>query len=138
MALMNNEKVLISGSGDGTVAFLSSATGRILARLYNPNGSPDFIIACPPDKNFPSGFFYTSNKDLIKVVKEDRETKIKKELEMNDPERAAYINKHNLRHLVIARLKNEQQYNSLTDNYMQRIRLIEKASAVTPSRSLKP
>ncbi len=92
---------------------------------------------CPPDNTFPAGFFYSANKDLIRVFQEDRGKNILKELEMNDPEREVYISQYNLRHLVIARLKDEKQYNSLIDNYLQRIRLLEMAGTNKPPLSLK-
>ena len=114
---MNDEKILITGSGDGTVAFLSAESGQMLAQLYNLPGENDFLITCPMDKAFPTGFFYTNNTDLIQVIMDDKEMQIQEILDLNDPRRKQYINKLNLKNLIITRLKNNRHYTSLTENY---------------------
>jgi WD40 repeat protein len=119
LCLMNDEKILVTGSGDGSVAFLSADSGQILAQLLNLPWDNDFLITCPPDKIFPNGFFYTTNKDFIQVVIGDKEKRIRKKLDLSDPRREAYINKLNLKNLIITRLKNNGHYTSLTDHYMR-------------------
>lgn len=137
LALMQNEKILVTGSGDGSVAFLSASSGRVLASLYNLPYSKDLLITCPPDKAFPTGFFYTTNKDLIQVFREDRETQCCKILSPDDPAREAYINKLNLKNLIITRLKSSMHYNTLTENYMHDMKLLGKMNEKIALRSLK-
>ena len=137
ICLMKDEKILVTGSGDGSVAFLKADTGRVLARLWNLTGTRDFLITSPPDKAFPHGFFYASNTDLIQVVTEDEETGIRKNLDLNDPEREAYINKHNLKNLIITRLKNERQYNSITENYIHDKKIMDQIKKQELPRMLR-
>lgn len=118
LCFMNDEKILVTGSGDGTVAFLSADTGQIVAQLYNLQRENDFLITSPQDQAFLTGFFYTTNTDLIQVVKEDKKTQIQEILDLNDSGRKEYIYKRNLKNLIITRLKNERYYTSLTNNFM--------------------
>jgi WD40 repeat protein len=118
LCLMNNESILITGSGDGSVAFLSAESGQVLAQFYNLPGDNDFLITCPMDKVFPTGFFYTNNTDLIQVIMDDKEMQIQEILDLNDPGRIQYINKRNLKNLIITRLKNDRHYTALTENFM--------------------
>jgi hypothetical protein len=115
---MRDDKILVTGSGDGSIAFVSADSGQILALLLNVIGDNDFLIACPPDKVFPTGFFYTTNKDFIQVVIRDEEKRIQEILNLNDSRREAYISKLNLKNLVITRLKNKRHYTSLTEQYL--------------------
>ena len=124
ICLMSNEKILVTGSGDSTVAFLSADSGKILARLKNLLCDRDILISCPPDKTFPNGFFYTSNKNYIEVIINENKKRVWKKLKLNDPRRDSYINKLNLKNLVITRLKGNEQYNSLTRNYVQNLKLL--------------
>ncbi len=130
MCLMNEDRVLVTGSRDGTVAFLSTDSGKILAQLINLPNRDDFLITCPPDKKrgFPSGLFYTTNTDLVQVLSWDKESRIHEKLEVNDPKRMAYINRLNLKNLIITRLKNNGKFHSLTDKYIQdrrRLKMVE-------------
>jgi WD40 repeat protein len=126
MCLMNNEKILVTGSGNGSIDFLNAITGDKLVQLYNLPWDNEFLASSPPDNALPNGFFYTTNKDFIEVVKEDKSTNIKEKLELNDPRRIAYINKLNLKNLIITRLKNNEHYVSLTDKYMQNQKLLQR------------
>ncbi len=119
LCLMNDEKILVTGSGDGSISFLSADSGLILATLLNIPLDNDFLITCPPDKAFPAGFFYTTNRDFVQVYIADRDKHFREKLGLKDPRREAYINKMNLKNLVITRLKNYRQYTSLTEHYMQ-------------------
>ncbi len=51
-----------------------------------------------------------------------------KYLDLNDPRREAYISKHNLKNLIITRLKNKRQYNSLTENYICNKKILDQIS----------
>ena len=119
ICLMMDEKILVTGSGDGTVVFLSAGSGHILMRFFNLAGENDFLSACPSDKTFPNGFFYTTNKDFIQVSVEERDNGIYKILDLDDSRRKAYINKLNLKNLIISRLKDKRHYDSLMEHYMQ-------------------
>jgi len=119
ICLMNDEKIVVTGSSDGSIAFLSADSGRILARLLNVPMSRDLLMTCPPDKTFPSGFFYTGNKYLIKVIEKDKRNSKWKELNLNDPRREVYINKLNLKNLVLMRLRNNNHYSVLTGQYLK-------------------
>lgn len=126
VCLMNDEKILVTGSGDGSVAFLSAESGQILAQLYNLPGNNDFLITCPSDKAFPTGFFYATDTDLIQVIKEDKEMQTQELLDLNDPRRIEYINKLNLKNLIITKLRNTKHYTSLTENYMTNKNLLDQ------------
>jgi len=126
VCLMNDEKILVTGSGDGTVVFLSADSGQIVATLYNLPVGNDFLITCPQDQAFPAGLFYTTNTGLIQVVSEDKDNQIQEILGLTDPGREAYINKLNLKNLIITRLKNNSHYTSLTENYMQNKKVLEQ------------
>jgi len=123
---MNDEKILVTGSGDGTVAFLSAESGQILAQLYNLPGNNDFLVTCPSDQAFPTGFFYTTDTDLIQVIKEDKELQTVELLDLNDTGRKEYINNLNLKNLIIARLKNNRNYDSLTENYIRNKKMLDQ------------
>jgi WD40 repeat protein len=137
ICLMNDEKILVTGSGDGTVAFLSADTGRILAKLLNLSDTSDFLITCPQDQSFPKGFFYTTNKDLIQVIKEDKYMQTSEILDADNPQRSEYINKLNLKNLMITRLKNDKQYTSLTGNYLMNKNLLDQLNEESQTFMLK-
>ena len=126
VCLMNDEKILVTGSGDGTVAFLSAESGQILAQLYNLPGNNDFLVTCPSDQAFPTGFFYTTDTDLIQVIKEDKELQTVELMDLNDTGRKEYINNLNLKNLIIARLKNNRNYDSLTENYIRNKKMLDQ------------
>ena len=128
MCLMNKDRVLVTGSRDGRVAFLSTDSGKILAQLINLPNRDDFLITCPPDKErgFPSGLFYTSNTDLVRVLSWDKEKRTREKLKANDQKRKAYINRLNLKNLIITRLKNNGQFHSLTDRYIRDRKLLKQ------------
>lgn len=128
ICLMNDEKILVTGSGDGSIAFLSAESGQTVAQLYNLPGNNDFLITCPSDKAFPTGFFYATDTDLIQVIKADKEMQTQELLDLNDPRRIEYINKLNLKNLIITKLKNSKHYTSLTENYMTNKNLLDQLS----------
>jgi len=137
ICLCKDEKMLITGSGDGTVAFLSSDTGQLMAQLYNLSNSNDFLISCPPDPTFPHGIFYTTNPDLIEVTRFDKENWTQELLDSDDQEKKEYINKMNLKNLIITRLKNFDHYTSLTENYIMNKSLFEKINQQKRNYMLK-
>ena len=124
LKLAFNDEVLISGSSDGSVVFVSSETGQLLAQLHCFPVENEVLFECPPDKAFPQGFFYTSNKDFIEVVKEDMESGTTRVLDLKDPERTSYIDRLNLRNLVITRLTNNRQYNTMTEKHLNDRKLL--------------
>jgi len=126
ICLMNNEKVLVTGSGDGSVAFLSAQSGYKLAQLHNLSCTNDILVTSPNDQTFPAGFFYTTNTDLIRVVEDNKMRQKQEILVLNDPRRKAYINKLNLKNLIITKLKNEKYYASLTENYLQHKKVLDQ------------
>ena len=84
---MNEDRVLVTGSRDGRVSFLTTDSGKILAQLINLPKKEDFLITCPPDKEsgFPNGFFYTNNMDLVQVLSWDIEKRTQQKLHPDDP-----------------------------------------------------
>lgn len=128
VCLMNDEKILVTGSGDGSIAFLSADTGQVLAQMYNLPGNSDFLITCPSDQAFPTGLFYTTDTDLIQVIREDKEMRALELLDLNDPRRIEYINKLNLKNLIITKLRNTKHYTSLTENYIANKNLLDQLS----------
>jgi hypothetical protein len=126
---MNKDRVLVTGSRDGKVSFLSTETGKILAQIVNLPGKDDFLITCPPDKKsgFPNGLFYTANTDLVQVLSWDRKKRVHEKLTTDDPKRKAYIKRLNLKNLIITRLKNNGQFRSLTDQYNKNRMLLNQA-----------
>ena len=126
---MSEEKILVTGSSDGSITFLSTDSGQVLARLLNVTSHSDLLITCPPDKFFPRGVFYTTEKDFIRVVEYDKKKKIQKKLDIDDPRREAYINKLNLKNLVITRLKNNGHYSLLTKQIMTNRKILNQANS---------
>jgi len=122
----NNDTVLVSGSSDGTVAFVSAETGQLLSRLHCFPVENEFCFECPPDKAFPNGFFYTSNKDFIEVEQIEAESGTKRILDLKDPVRISYIDRHNLRNMVITRLMNNRQYNAITEKYLNERKVLDQ------------
>jgi WD40 repeat protein len=137
ICLMQDEKILVTGSGDGSITFLSATSGQILAVLINLTQDNDFLIACPPDKAFSTGIFYTNNKDYIQVGAVDKKRIIKERLKLSDPRRIAYIDKLNLKNLVITRLKNSGHYTSLTKQYVQNKAIRAQVNGKKPTKLLK-
>ncbi len=139
ICLMHDDRVLVSGSRDGTVAFLSADTGKILAQLHNLSNKDDFLITCPPEEKhgFPSGLFYTTNNDLVQVLSWDKEKRMYEKLKGNDSIRRAYINKLNLRNLIITKLKNNGQFNSLTDRFIRDRKLLTQLNKPELPQMLK-
>jgi WD40 repeat protein len=119
MCLMNDDQTIVTGSLDGTIAFLNNS-GEILAYLFNMPGRNEFLLAAPPDKVFPNGIFYTSSKDFIEVVLIDENRKILKILGINDSTRQAYIDKFNLKNLLKTRLKKNGHYKKITEQYLKK------------------
>ena len=135
--LTRNNSILVSGSADGSVAFISAETGQLLARLYCFPVENEFLFECPPDKAFENGFFYTSNKDFIEVVQNDMESGIKRVLDLKDPERISYIDRLNLKNMVITRLTNNRQYTAITDKYLSDRKLLDQARDIKLPKGLK-
>jgi len=129
IALMQEEQILVSGGGDGQVIFTSANTGQLLARLYMLPDQHDFLITCPPDKSFPSGMFYTNNEDYIQVQAEDKANDSLVTLDKSDPRHTSYFNKHNLKNLILTRLKNKGQYDLMTSEHLKNKNLFLQAHA---------
>jgi len=126
ICLMADDKIVVTGSGDGKVAFVAGETGEILAQLINVPFDNEFLITCPPDNAFPHGFFYTTNKEFIEVEKQVNESQSWEKLESKDPMRTGYIDKYNLKNLVITRLKNNGNYKSLASQYLMHRKLMNQ------------
>jgi len=137
ICLCRDEKILVTGSGDGTVAFLSADSGEILAQLYNLPDKNVFMITCPSDETFPSGFFHTNDTSLIQVIRVDKFLGDQEILEADDPVRKEYVNKLNLKNLIITRLKNEKHYSSLTGSYRKNREILEQYNSLKQPYMLK-
>ncbi|MDB4583443.1 hypothetical protein N9164_09845 [Draconibacterium sp.] len=124
MCLYNKDKNIVIGSIDGRITFLSAETGQILAYLYNLPYENDVIMTSPSDKAFPNGFFYTTSKDIVEVFSVDEKSIIQGKLELYNSRRIAYLNKLNLKNLMLTRIKNKRQYESLTNNFLKNQKLI--------------
>lgn len=114
--LMNSDTVLVTGGTDGLINFINITTGEVLLKMYNFHKDMEMLVSVPGDKNMPNGFFYTTNKDYIEVYAKNKNGS-DKILDKTDKNRLAYIDKLNLKNLIIRRLKNTNQYNTLLDNY---------------------
>jgi WD40 repeat protein len=136
ICLMGNEKILVTGGGDGMIFFLESGTGRILAALYNLQGE-DFLMTCPPDKTFLTGFFYTTSKQSIQVFLEVSANQTKTILDETDPRHSSYFDRHNLKNLIRTRLRNDGYYNQLTDSYLKNKKLLVESKLGNDTKMLK-
>jgi WD40 repeat protein len=133
ICLMRDDKILVTGSSDGSVAFYSTETGKILAHLVNLHKGNDVLITCPPNEVFKTGFFYTNNTDYIQVASFDSERNVNEVLNTNDSRRLEYINKLNLKNLIITRLRDPKQYDTLANNYHEnrkKLNFAEKGSQI--------
>lgn len=137
ICLMNDDKVLVTSSGDGTIAFLSADSGNVLACLWNLPMDNEFLISCPSDKVFPAGFFYTTNKEFIQVVKENKNKTFQEILDSSDPRCTTYIQGLNNKNLVLTKLKNNGHYTSLIEHYVQNHYLSNQASGQNKHRLLR-
>jgi hypothetical protein len=75
----------VSGSSDGTIVFLNTLDGSILARLHCFPLENEFLFECPADPAFPNGLFYTTNRNFIEVTDLNRETGKVEILDLRDP-----------------------------------------------------
>lgn len=137
MCLMSDDKIIVTGSGDGTVAFISADSGQVLAQLFNLPGCSEFLITCPPDNAFPAGFFYTTNHDYIEVVEGNRGEHNEEILKKNDPRRSPYIERLNMKYVVITRIKSNGHYNSLTGHYLNNKELFKRLNSQRMPLTLK-
>ena len=125
---MQNDKVLVTGSGDGFVAFVSANSGEILAELRNLPLDDEIIITCPKDKVFPNGCFFATEEKYIQVFSIDKDRQSDEELAIDDPRRIAYIEKTNNKNLVITKLKNNGNYKALTKNHIKNQKIREQVN----------
>ena len=129
---MRNESIIVTGGGEGYVVFSNATTGEKIAQFFNLPDD-DFLIACPPDKNLPKGFFFSTNRENIQVVRVNDKGEIKEVIKSEDSRFEHYFNKHNLKNLAITRLKNSVHYNSLTKNYTENKHILDK---IDPKKSI--
>ena len=116
--LANNDQIIVSGGTDGLISFIDIRTGKIILQMYNLKQDNEFVATVPPDKNFPNGFFYTSDKDFIDVYAEEENNTINV-LENTDYKRQAYINKLNCKNLVLNKIKPKSQYDELVNKFFR-------------------
>ena len=133
MCLMRNESIIVTGGGEGYVVFSKATTGEKIAQFFNLPDDNDFLLACPPDKNLPKGFFFSTNRENIQVVGVNDKGEIKEVIKSEDLRFEHYFNKHNLKNLAITRLKNSDHYNSLTKNYRENKNIPDK---IDPQKSI--
>jgi WD40 repeat protein len=115
--LMNEDRMVVSGSTDGTVAF-TDHTGQLQARLHNLVEN-EILISCPASKAYPR-FFYTSNRNLISIYKEYKADKKREEVEPTEKNLIEnYISRLNQKNLVIRRLKDPSLYEKMIENYVK-------------------
>lgn len=126
MCLMRNESIIVTGGGEGYVIFSNANTGKIIAQFFNLPDEKNFLIACPPDKNMPTGFFFSTARENIQLLKVNDKREVKEEIKPEDSRFEHYYDKHNLKNLVITRLKNSDHYNSLTKNYRENTNILDK------------
>lgn len=135
--LMNGDKTLISGSCDGTIAFISTDSGQVLVRFHFFPRENKYFFSIPPDRAFSNGFFYCPDTSFVQVEFENKEKGIWEILDSKDIRRVTYLEKLNLKNLVITRIKNNMSYNSLTDNYIKNQKLLSKPINHKPLLALK-
>jgi WD40 repeat protein len=125
ICLMADEKLIVTGSADGSVAIIFADTGQLLAHLYPLIVEQGLLITCQPDKAFPDGFFYTNCTELVRVSLGDYKNGTDEILDLNDPRRLAYIEKLNLKDLVITRITNNRNYSLLTNHFLNEQEFID-------------
>jgi hypothetical protein len=119
------------------VAFSSADTGKILAKLPFLVSDRDFLITCPADKVYPAGFFYTNKEENVAVFTKMNESGEWKEMGISDPNRTSYIRRLNLKNLIIIRLQNNGNYQSLADHFVQNKKILSQINSQNPPRMLK-
>lgn len=112
----NDESLIISGGTDGYISFIDRYTGNIILRMYNLQLENEILAVVPKDKNFPNGYFYTSNNNFIDVFSEENHSTIKR-LDENDRRRHIYINTLNCKNLVLKKIKPKSQYDEMVNNF---------------------
>jgi len=126
ICLTRSDSVLVSGSSDGTIVFLNTADGRLLARLHCFPQENEFLFECPRDIAFPHGLFFTTNRNFIEVTDMNRETGRMEIMDLSDPRRISYIDRLNLKNVVITRLSNYRQYNAITEKYINGTKILNR------------
>ena len=116
LCLANNDTLIVSGATDGLINFINAGTGEIILQMFNLKKDKDILVSVPHDKNFPNGYFYTSNKDFIDVYDKNVDGNFDL-LENNVNRRLAYINKLNCKNLILNRIKPTSQYDTLLSNF---------------------
>ena len=126
-----DDSILLTSSEDGSVAFLDK-TGTLLTRYYNLVEN-NLLFICPEDKAFSNGFFYTDNKNLVTVYKQNLDG-TSEELGHSEPLSIDYKDRLNLKNLILSKLRNHATYQQTTDNF---IKLQQAQSALTDYQTVK-
>jgi len=128
ICLYNDDQQIVTGSTDGTIVFMTIG-GDILARYYNLAGK-QVLISCPPEKDkiFPNGCFYTTNNKLITVFRNNKKNSSNEVLAEDDRDRLNYLNKVNRKNIVISKLRNNKDYDKLSENYCKHKKLLDGLS----------
>ena len=100
--------ILISMDVSGEVRFWNSRTGEHLASFINLEKG--HLWTTPPDKESPSGWFYTDRPEMINVYRAGSEGEIVEVLPVGHPEREEYILSHNRDDIVLERLYDPDKY----------------------------
>ena len=104
VAVTPNGSKVVTGSGDHTVKFWDLRTGQLLVTMYNLDEG--FLWTTPPTENAPSGWFWTDRKDLVAVVKCNKnDNSHPVALADDDPDRTNYLAIRNSKDRVMDRLR---------------------------------
>jgi WD40 repeat protein len=137
ICLMNLDSLLVTGSSDSSVAFLSADTGELLARLHCYPAENQFLFICPPvQKAFPKGFFFTPNLDFVKVYEDKGNDLAPEELKPEDPRRLIYINKLNLKQLISTRIKKPRSFEKISEYFMETKFILSEVNKVNTTLAL--
>jgi WD40 repeat protein len=133
MTLARDDSMIITGSCDGSVAFVNGA-GDVLTRLFNLVDNDNILFSCPPDALFTNGCFYTKNTNLVMVY--DKNGKEYQNLPFTDKRRIEYLDQLNLKDIIIAKLGNNSSYTNMIENLLQQKNDLNALNGFIPPRLL--
>lgn len=115
-ARVRANKILVTGSKDGTVCFSDMETGRHLARLHNLDHG--VLWTTPPEEYAPAGWFFTDREELIAVMESvpGGEPRL---LDAGQSCRRHYLATYNSRMKVMAKLESNGADQGSFDHILQ-------------------
>ena len=106
-----DDRHIITGTQDHRICFWDLKSGGLCAVLYNLTRG--FLWEIPPGEDSGQGWVWTDREDLIQVAEFTSDGEAHRFLTEDDPGRRDYLRVYNNRKMVIAKLRNPEEYKAL-------------------------